>query len=148
MKLKIRKANCVTEKLWYKQNTTILQFNNQFRLNLNRIVILYIRCIESSKYYVWKKFDKTCKFKIIYLLLQPLTRKARAFSSVGLEHLPYKQRVGGSNPSTPTLKGSFQSGQMGQTVNLLLLASVVRIHHYPQQKKKASPHRRCFFYAN
>ena len=68
--------------------------------------------------------------------MQPLTRKARAFSSVGLEHLPYKQRVGGSNPSTPTLKGSFQSGQMGQTVNLLLLASVVRIHHYPQQKRK------------
>ena len=29
-------------------------------------------------------------------------RKARAFSSAGLEHLPYKQRVGGSNPSTPT----------------------------------------------
>ena len=31
--------------------------------------------------------------------------------------------------------GSFQSGQMGQTVNLLLLASVVRIHHYPHYKK-------------
>ena len=29
-------------------------------------------------------------------------RKVRAFSSAGLEHLPYKQRVGGSNPSTPT----------------------------------------------
>ena len=27
-----------------------------------------------------------------------------AFSSAGLEHLPYKQRVGGSNPSTPTPK--------------------------------------------
>ena len=27
---------------------------------------------------------------------------SRAFSSVGLEHLPYKQRVGGSTPSTPT----------------------------------------------
>ena len=27
--------------------------------------------------------------------------------------------------------GGFQSGQMGQTVNLLLLASVVRIHHHP-----------------
>ena len=27
---------------------------------------------------------------------------AREFSSAGLEHLPYKQRVGGSNPSTPT----------------------------------------------
>ena len=28
--------------------------------------------------------------------------KTRAFSSAGSEHLPYKQRVGGSNPSTPT----------------------------------------------
>ena len=27
-----------------------------------------------------------------------------AFSSAGSEHLPYKQRVGGSNPSTPTSK--------------------------------------------
>ena len=26
-----------------------------------------------------------------------------AFSSAGSEHLPYKQRVGGSNPSTPTI---------------------------------------------
>ena len=28
----------------------------------------------------------------------------REFSSAGSEHLPYKQRVGGSNPSTPTEK--------------------------------------------
>ena len=28
----------------------------------------------------------------------------RALSSAGLEHLPYKQRVGGSNPSAPTEK--------------------------------------------
>ena len=28
----------------------------------------------------------------------------RAHSSVGLEHLPYKQGVGGSNPSAPTRK--------------------------------------------
>ena len=27
---------------------------------------------------------------------------AREHSSVGLEHLPYKQRVGGSTPSAPT----------------------------------------------
>ena len=26
----------------------------------------------------------------------------RELSSAGLEHLPYKQRVGGSNPSAPT----------------------------------------------
>ncbi len=30
------------------------------------------------------------------------------------------------------MEGTFQSGQMGQTVNLLLIASVVRIHLYPQ----------------
>lgn len=35
--------------------------------------------------------------------LHSLTR-TRAFSSAGLEHLPYKQRVGGSNPSTPTIE--------------------------------------------
>ena len=36
--------------------------------------------------------------------------KMRAFSSAGSEHLPYKQRVGGSNPSTPTRKrNSFGS---------------------------------------
>ena len=33
-----------------------------------------------------------------------LLRRTRAFSSAGSEHLPYKQRVGGSNPSTPTKK--------------------------------------------
>ena len=31
------------------------------------------------------------------------TTGKREFSSVGSEHLPYKQRVGGSNPSTPTV---------------------------------------------
>ena len=28
----------------------------------------------------------------------------RELSSAGSEHLPYKQRVGGSNPSAPTVK--------------------------------------------
>ena len=31
----------------------------------------------------------------------------REFSSAGSEHLPYKQRVGGSNPSTPTKQSNF-----------------------------------------
>ena len=34
----------------------------------------------------------------------------RAFSSAGLEHLPYKQRVGGSNPSTPTESSLRKAG--------------------------------------
>ena len=33
-----------------------------------------------------------------------LKRNCGAFSSAGSEHLPYKQRVGGSNPSTPTVR--------------------------------------------
>ena len=45
--------------------------------------------------------DKTCNFA-------PAFENKRAFSSVGLEHLPYKQRVGGSNPSTPTNRFSNQ----------------------------------------
>ena len=41
--------------------------------------------------------------KQIFLLTFASHLKTRAFSSAGLEHLPYKQRVGGSNPSTPTV---------------------------------------------
>ena len=33
-------------------------------------------------------------------------RNRRTFSSAGSERLPYKQRVGGSNPSTPTKKST------------------------------------------
>ena len=49
----------------------------------------------------------------------------REFSSAGLEHLPYKQRVGGSNPSTPTKsrrlsKSSFfvSVDEFGQSVEV------------------------------
>ena len=45
----------------------------------------------------YKKFCRT----IIRLIFTAL-KKGREFSSAGSEHLPYKQRVGGSNPSTPT----------------------------------------------
>ena len=75
----------------------------------------------------------SCFSKIRYTFAAPYM-EVRAFSSAGLEHLPYKQRVGGSNPSTPTTyrTGGYQSGQMGQTVNLLAMPSVVRIHHHPR----------------
>ena len=33
--------------------------------------------------------------------------RQREHSSVGLEHLPYKQRVGGSTPSAPTKENAF-----------------------------------------
>ena len=51
-----------------------------------------------------------------------------ALSSAGLEHLPYKQRVGGSNPSTPTtqksrnltwLRDFFLANEVGKTGGLV-----------------------------
>ena len=52
-----------------------------------------------------KKRSESFWLSVKVLIFAPLLRKARAFSSAGSEHLPYKQRVGGSNPSTPTKKG-------------------------------------------
>ena len=39
--------------------------------------------------------------------LQSVQIKKRAISSVGSEHLVYTERVGGSNPSSPTNKNGF-----------------------------------------
>ncbi len=50
-----------------------------------------------------KYFERIKKEYIFASLFQERSNK-RAFSSAGSEHLPYKQRVGGSNPSTPTVE--------------------------------------------
>jgi hypothetical protein len=42
-------------------------------------------------------------------LCNPKRKHPRGISSAGSEHLPYKQRVGGSNPSSPTLQKAPQS---------------------------------------
>ncbi len=51
------------------------------------------------------------------------------------EQLICNQQVGGSSPSiglmTKVIMDGFPSGQRGQTVNLLQIASVVRIHLHP-----------------
>ncbi len=47
------------------------------------------------------------------------------------EQLICNQQVDGSTPFTSSILGDFPSGQRGQTVNLLSLTSVVRIHHPP-----------------
>ena len=52
--------------------------------------------------------------------LHSLTR-TRAFSSAGLEHLPYKQRVGGSNPSTPTSKQN--AGQIVRHFSFIVIVA-------------------------
>ena len=53
------------------------------------------------------------------------------------EHLICNQAVDGSTPFTSSNMGDFPSGQRGQTVNLLSLTSVVRIHHPPPEKALA-----------
>ena len=58
-------------------------------------MILYFWLVANKKYFC------RIKYHVLYLHSQ---KKKRAFSSAGSEHLPYKQRVGGSNPSTPTSK--------------------------------------------
>jgi hypothetical protein len=63
---------------------------------------------KSSGYLQKKKnrfsFFAVRKIKNIYLHSVLKESGFREFSSAGSEHLPYKQRVGGSNPSTPTSK--------------------------------------------
>ena len=64
------------------------------------------------------------------------------------EQLICNQQVDGSTPfassnSCNNILGDFPSGQRGQTVNLLSLTSVVRIHHPPPQKKDT---KRCPFF--
>ena len=62
------------------------------------------------------------------------------------EQLICNQQVGGSNPSTSSTltfplqlnMGEFPSGQRGQTVNLLSLTSVVRIHLPPPSKRTSA----------
>ena len=53
-----------------------------------------------------------------------------------VEQLICNQQVAGSSPITSSIHmEEFPSGQRGQTVNLLRLASVVRIHPPPPKKR-------------
>ena len=75
--------------------------NSRSCLHMQLIAILSrIGVIKMKKVAVKFGGNKKCSYLCNRL------QEVRAFSSAGLEHLPYKQRVGGSNPSTPT-KGCF-----------------------------------------
>ena len=52
----------------------------------------------------FEKSDEKFADSKICCTFASLSGTKRAFSSAGSEHLPYKQRVGGSNPSTPTTR--------------------------------------------
>jgi hypothetical protein len=55
-------------------------------------VVVYLSITNNFQYF----FDVLAAFSIFAF------PKRREFSSAGSEHLPYKQRVTGSNPVTPT----------------------------------------------
>ncbi len=68
---------------------------------------------------------------------------ANAGVAQSVEQLICNQQVGGSSPSTSSIQvhmGEFPSGQRGQTVNLLAMPSVVRIHLPPP----STAERQCF----
>ena len=69
-----------------------------------------------------------------------------------VEQLICNQQVGGSSPSTSSTINDqlnteeFPSGQRGQTVNLLQVASVVRIHPLPPKKNELLSTKSSFFF--
>ena len=87
-----------------------------------------------------------CFYQRIFRLTLPvefgilLSVKRLAVLAQLVEHLTCNHEVSGSIPEDGStggcfhLSGSFQSGQMGQTVNLLAQPSKVRILHSPEKK--------------
>ena len=73
-------------------------------------------------------FDKN------FLSLQ--SQKAREFSSAGSEHLPYKQRVGGSNPSTPTREIKSMTKPLNRVAFVVSVWVWEFTHKYPQIRQK------------
>ncbi len=59
-------------------------------------------------------------------------KQERALSSAGSEHLPYKQRVGGSNPSAPTTQKSFLLSMISQSTRALSSAGS---EHLPYKQR-------------
>ncbi len=78
---------------------------------------------------------------IIYIV--PQGNETKRWCGSMAEQLICNQQVVGSTPITSSNTGDFPSGQRGQTVNLLSLTSVVRIHHPPPKNSIAL--RCCFF---
>ena len=104
---------------------------------INQEKMPFFEKIFSKSLQVWKKNVPLHRF---------WNKRHRAFSSAGSEHLPYKQRVGGSNPSTPTkFCGSLDEkyfGRLAQLVQSICLTSrgsAVRIRQRPPKFWKLLP---------
>ena len=67
---------------------------------------------------------------VVRIHLHPFAKRHNADVAQLAEQLICNQQVIGSSPIIGFMDG-FPSGQRGQTVNLLQIASVVRIHLHP-----------------
>ena len=63
-----------------------------------------LQILRADNFTFWckKSASKICRNEKKAYLCIAFETKERALNSAGSEHLPYKQRVGGSNPSAPT----------------------------------------------
>jgi len=77
-----------------------------------------------------QKFVELRQFKEVFVTLRPNRREV---SSAGSEHLPYKQRVGGSNPSPPTkfVDNECKSGGIGRRTGFKIQRTQVRAGSTP-----------------
>ena len=64
--------------------------------------LTHFQSIDSVEIFFFKELLLQVENKLSLHSLYKRGKKEWEFSSAGSEHLPYKQRVGGSNPSTPT----------------------------------------------
>ena len=91
-----------------KSKNIVFNANNQ-RYQIPLYIYVFIQPQNYNTFFTYEQFNaffskNSPKILSIQKKCLPLHRNSeiRAFSSAGSEHLPYKQRVGGSNPSTPT----------------------------------------------
>ena len=118
----------------------------RIRLRPQPFSILLIRILIGRIAQLVQSICLTSRGSAVRIRLRPhrfryITPKVfRAHSSAGSEHLPYKQRVGGSNPSAPTLITSqITFGRIAQLVQSICLTSrgsAVRIRLRPHMKRK------------
>ena len=108
------------------------------RLLLKTVIKTEVLVIISCEKYIFKKNLKKLltnvkRGGIIYTVPQECGNRKCWCGSMA-EQLICNQQVVGSTPITSSNTGDFPSGQRGQTVNLLSLTSVVRIHHPPPKR--------------
>ena len=101
-----------------------------------KAILTQTKSIVNNNFIIFLKILLDITFQVWYII------QARKNAGVAqlVEQLICNQQVGGSSPSTSSISakfnmGDFPSGQRGQTVNLLAMPSVVRIHHLPPKQK-------------